>query len=841
MSDLRTRSAIVVGAGIGGLAAAVALQRAGIDVTLCERAPNLRAAGFGLSVQGNAMNGLRTLGMGLDEELLRVGGRVRTFRFHTSDGALLRRREMAQIDANLGAPSVALARSDLHSTLLNALGLNAAGLNAAGTNVRVEVGARAVHFENAADRVVLRLADGRDVEADILVGADGIDSVVRAQLHGAAEPRPGGFISWLALAPFLHPAVAEGDSVHYWGPGMRVGIHDIGHDRTYWWASMSTAPELAANWPHGRADVLRRFRGWSPEIGEIISATAEYDILALPIYDRRPLSWWGRGRVTLLGDAAHPMLPSLGQGANAAIEDALVLAHALTLHTDPDSALRSYERRRLGRTTALVTRSRLLAGIEKYTNPAAVAGRNALLRHVSEKRFIDLFTMAMHWPGFGDRERSAPLPRPLAPLERWHWTVDQVAPLHIISRVRVSGRIEVSVVRAALDVLAHRHPLLRATIWSDRGANPQFVADHRPIPLRLVPHGDWVSEIDHELRARFDPRGPLLRATLITVETDVHDLILTSTYSIADCATVISLARQLLEFAADPPGRWVPEVPTLPGAERLIPKDFRGARGKGRALVRLASAAAGNVRAAPVRLTPETWVPPKERYTRLAHRSVSGHEWDALRAACRDRRILPESAIGAALAMAAGTEAVDGQSPISLAVSVPFREHLAEPIGDDSIGSFQAMTIAIPVAQAPGQSFWQTAEPFDDELHDRIRRRHHLSALNAIPLLTPRTPAKIGSVVKLLDSRGPGNLCLTFLDVTTSPTQIGDLTLSGVQFMSGMSISGCAMLTATGGRDELALNLGYTEGMVTPDRAETLLENTTCALRKAAAEALSSV
>ena len=365
-----------------------------------------------------------------------------------------------------------------------------------------------MHFENAADRVVLRLADGRELEADILVGADGIDSVVRAQLHGAAEPRPGGWISWLALAPFRHPAVAEGDSVHYWGPGVRVGIHDIGHSRTYWWASMSTAPELAANWPHGKADVLTQVSQLVPgnRRNHLCNSRMRHSHTA---HIRSPSAVVvGSGRVTLLGDAAHPMLPSLGQGANAAIEDALVLAHALTLQTDPVSALRSYERRRLGRTTALVTRSRLLARIEQYANPAAVAGRNALLRHVSEKWFIDLFTMAMYWPGFGDRERSAPLPRPLAPLERWHWTVDQVAPLHIIARVRVSGRIQVSALRAALDLLGHRHPLLRATIWSDRGANPQFVADHRPIPLRLVRHGDWVSEIDHELRERFDPRGP---------------------------------------------------------------------------------------------------------------------------------------------------------------------------------------------------------------------------------------------------------------------------------------------------------------------------------------------
>jgi len=231
-----TRSAIVVGAGIGGLTAAVAVQRAGIDVTLCERAPDLRAAGFGLSVQSNAMNALRTLGMGLGEELLRVGGRAITFSLRASNGALLRRLEMAPIDAKLGAPSVALARKDLHATLLNT----------AGTNMRVETGAQAVQFENSADRVMVRLADGRKLEADILIGADRIDSVVWAQLHGATEPRPGGFVCWLALAPFRHSFLAESESVHFWGRGMRVGVHDIGHGSTYWWATMSTVPDLAA-------------------------------------------------------------------------------------------------------------------------------------------------------------------------------------------------------------------------------------------------------------------------------------------------------------------------------------------------------------------------------------------------------------------------------------------------------------------------------------------------------------------------------------------------------------------------------------------------------------------
>ena len=372
------RSAIVLGAGIGGLTAAVALRRAGVDVTLCERAPEPRAAGFGLSVQSNAMAALRTLGIGLDEELLRVGGRVTTFSFRAADGALLRRLEMAATDASLGAPSVVLARRDLHAVLRHA----------AGSDLRVEAGVAAVGFDQCEDGVRLRLVDGRQLCADVLIGADGINSTVRAQLHGAAVPRPGGFVCWLALAPFRHPAFAQGESAHFWGRGMRFGVHDIGHANTYWWATMSTDPDLAAHWPYRKADLLRRFRAWAPEISEIISGTTESAIFALPAQDRPPLSRWGRGRVTLLGDAAHPMLPSLGQGANSAIEDAVVLAHALATHSEPETALRAYERRRLPRTTALVDGSRSLGRIEQTTNLAVAAARNRFVRHTSEKQLL---------------------------------------------------------------------------------------------------------------------------------------------------------------------------------------------------------------------------------------------------------------------------------------------------------------------------------------------------------------------------------------------------------------------------------------------------------------------
>ncbi|QRY49236.1 FAD-dependent monooxygenase [Mycolicibacterium septicum] len=822
-----TTSAIVVGAGVGGLTAAAALRRAGTDVTLCERAPHLRAAGFGLAVQSNAMLALRTLDLGIEEDLLRIGGRVSTFSFRDTTGRVLRRVDVTPLDSALGAPSVVLARKDLHDVLLTA----------AGTGLRVETSAAAECFEDGEAGVALQLADGRRLEADVLVGADGINSTIRAQLHGAQQPRPGGFVCWLALAPFYPSWLREGESVHYWGSGRRFGLHDCGQGTIYWWATESMDPELAAAWPHGKDDLLRRFAGWTPQITDIISATAESDIITVPALDRPPLTRWGTGRVTLLGDAAHPMLPSLGQGANSAIEDAIVLAHALSVADDPRAGLRDYERRRLPRTTELVTGSQSLGRIEQSGNPVVVAARAQFIRHAGNRRVLDMISKPMTWPGFGDLGPGAALPRRLSTLERWHWTADRVSPLHICARVRLEGPVDAAGMQDALDAVARRHPIVQTTVREVRGA-PSFVpVPRRPIPLRLADTGSWVTEMDRELAEPFGDDGPLLRATLVTVEPGVTDLILTSTYTVCDGISITALCRQVLAAAgtpaaeeADDTADWHPEIPAPPGPEELMPNGFRGVRGKLRALGRLVADGIPERGAPPLeRLPAQRRVPAGGRRTRFAHRAITGAAARDLLAACGEHDVSPQAAVAAALAGAANIETGGSPARFAVSVSVPFRGHLTVQPDADATGSYQAM-VAAPVDCAPDRSLWQAAAGFDVRMRAAVEKRHHLANLGSLGAMSAGAARFADRVAAMLDERGPGNLCVSLIDTTDFPRRLGGWGLSGIQVVSGMSISGYLMLYVTVGRDELALNLGYVDGIVSPERAEALLANTAAAL-----------
>ncbi|WP_174184053.1 FAD-dependent monooxygenase [Nocardia barduliensis] len=815
---------VVLGAGIGGLTTAAALRHAGFGVELYEAGPQLRAQGFGLSVQANGINALRTLGLGIDEQLLELGGRVETFRFCNPDGSPIRVLPVHRLDAQLGAPAVALHRTDLHDVLLRAIG-----------DTPTFVGAQATRFVDDGEHVRVEFADGRIAEGDLLVAADGIHSVVRAQLHGRAEPRPGNFVCWLACIPFEHPNVARGLSAHFWGTGMRFGIHDIGHGRVYWWGTKTLPAEEAANWQGGKEDLLRLYADWAPEVRACIEQTDESAILAVPAQDRPPLPQWGRGRVTLLGDAAHPMLPSLGQGANAAIEDAVVLASVLRNCLDPVAGLRRYEKLRAERTAMFVNGSASLAKIEQTTDPRLVRVRDTYFRHAPTEFFLRELGKPMSFPP--PDGPTARLPRPLSPVERWHWIADQLAPLHILSRVRIRGHVEVEQIRAGLDEVQRRHPLLRVAVAAEPdGTAPRFVPVQAPIPLRVIESEDstnWLAEADEvELREPFDWRtGPLARAVLIKETDGTNELIVTLHYAIADGESALSVAKQVLQVAAGEAGDFSP-APVRPGPEELFPPRFRGAGGALRTASSFLRDQKSQLRK-PRRLEPTSLAPPAQRRSRVVHRSLDADRLDALTAGCARHGVGLHAALSAALLIAAAREAgTEKATWYTVGSSVDFRDHLDGAAADTEVGTYQGM-IATPAKYAPWASLWEIAAEIEREYGARMQRRDHLSALNLLKVAAPKSVAASASTVKLMDTRGPGHLCMTYLGSYPFPDKVGSWQLEGAQFVSGMSVSGFIMATANATHNELSFNIGYVEPAVSRDRADRLADESVRALLSA--------
>ncbi|GAB3661457.1 NAD(P)/FAD-dependent oxidoreductase [Actinocorallia lasiicapitis] len=376
--------AIVVGGGVGGLCAAAALRRTGIDAEILEAAPELRAEGSGLGILSNGIGALRALG--LDLGLERRGTIVRVAEMCAPDGTVLRRHPFDADYAKIGAPTVCLSRTDLLE-----------GLREAAEGVPITTGAAVTGFARDGSGVTAVLTDGRRVSGDILIGADGINSAIRAQVAGPAEPRYGGFVCWLATVPFDTGRFPEGLGRQYWGRGTRFGINDMGHGRFYWWGTTNTAKTEMSG---GKDDLERTFAGWAPEIRELIEVTPEKEILTVPAQDRPFLDRWGDGPVTLLGDAAHPMLPSLSQGATSAIEDAVVLALSLRSAPDPETGLRLYEDRRRERTRRLVEESWTLGKQQQYTNRLLCAARTLAVRFAPLRLATPGYLDRLTFPGY---------------------------------------------------------------------------------------------------------------------------------------------------------------------------------------------------------------------------------------------------------------------------------------------------------------------------------------------------------------------------------------------------------------------------------------------------------
>lgn len=360
-SDLRA-DALIVGAGIGGLAAGIALRNAGWSVRVIERAPNPRELGFALLLAPNAVWALRRLGVA--DRVIAEGGVATNGAISRTDGRLLREFDLGPVTDALGEPTVMALRRTLHGALLEALGPNA-----------LMLASDVSDFTAVDGGVEAMLSDGRRVHGRLLVGADGVASFVRRRLHpDETPPRPTGVFALRGVATGVAHLMGAASGRQYFGRGIEAGLARAGGSTVYWFISMPRA--LAMDGPSDIESVRdRAIRGFAGEFRLIAMTTRPEEMRLDELFDREAITDWGAGPVTLLGDAAHPMLPHAGQGAAQALEDAVVLADHLggpARPIDPmvlEAGLRAYERERAERTGKIVRLARANARAGMITNP----------------------------------------------------------------------------------------------------------------------------------------------------------------------------------------------------------------------------------------------------------------------------------------------------------------------------------------------------------------------------------------------------------------------------------------------------------------------------------------
>ena len=368
MSVRLDRGVLIAGGGIGGLTLAAALARQGQRAELVERATAWAPVGAGIGLGINAMVALRTVGVA--ERVLASGEPCLRWDVVDRQGRPIVHFDFADLARGVGISSVCVHRADLHAALRDAAA------------VPHRLGLAVTDVAQRADAVEVSFSDGSTGVYDMVVGADGIRSRVRTAVFGAAPLRYSGYSSFRMVVerpPGMH------DILEMWGPGRRIGLSPINARQLYCYTTHN-APAGEVDDPASRLDIFRElFRDFGGRFPEVLAQLQQPDQLFRDDISELRIGAMRRGRVVLIGDAAHAMTPNLGQGGAMAIEDAVVLARALERAGTLDAALADFDQRRVPRVRSVQTRSRLLGRIGNLGPPLLCALRDGFIRRFGER------------------------------------------------------------------------------------------------------------------------------------------------------------------------------------------------------------------------------------------------------------------------------------------------------------------------------------------------------------------------------------------------------------------------------------------------------------------------
>lgn len=319
----------ICGGGLGGLSAGIGLASLGFDVEVFEKSPVLRATGAGLNLWPNA--GRAIYGLGLREQYDSISVKLDRYLGYGADGTLLFEKDTSDWPKKYGAPSVGVHRLTLSSMLAEAYGMD-----------KIKFGYEVLSVEDKGDRAVCHFTNGESYEADVIIGADGIYSIIRKQLIGGVKFRPNDHHAyrWRAVINLNEIDADPAAQTGFYTSGGWLSVIPIGNGMAYWFGSVSGATNID--------DFIEYFSSWTEtHIPRTISVTPRDVIVESPLYDVDGIPYkWTHGRITLLGDAAHPMMPDLAQGASQTFIDALALRDAFAKTTNVDQALHAYENER---------------------------------------------------------------------------------------------------------------------------------------------------------------------------------------------------------------------------------------------------------------------------------------------------------------------------------------------------------------------------------------------------------------------------------------------------------------------------------------------------------------